>query len=254
MRYFLDVAYDGTAFHGSQLQGATPTVQLAVNQALCTLLRVEINTWGASRTDEGVHALHNVYHFDWDGPLPATFLYNLNALLPQAIAAPRLWQATDSDLNARFAALSRQYRYRIYQHKDPFLFQRALYYPFHIEPEILRETSSLLLYYRDFTSFAKRNAQTKTNNCRIYESRWENHGKELHYVVRADRFLRGMVRALVGTQLKVARGKMTLDAFQRIIENKDSSGAYFGVAGWGLYLERIEYPEGALTLVQGHGK
>lgn len=249
MRYFLDVAYDGTAFHGSQLQGETPTVQLAVNKALSTLLRTDIHTWGASRTDEGVHALHNVYHFDCPQPLTQKFLYNLNALLPQTIAATQLWLAADPELNARFAALSRQYRYRIYQEKDAFLYQRALYFPFQIDQEILQETSQLLLPYHDFTSFAKRNAQTKTNLCRIYESRWEQHGKELHYVVRADRFLRGMVRALVGTQLKVARGNLSLAEFQRIIESKDNSRAYFGVAGWGLYLEKIEYPEGALTAV-----
>lgn len=250
MRYFLDVQYDGTYFHGSQLQGDTPTVQLAINSALSTLLRRELTTWGASRTDEGVHALHNVYHFDWDGPLNRKFLYNLNALLPQAISVTNLWLAKDPELNARFAAVSRQYRYRIYQHKDPFLHKRALFYPFQINKEILNESSQLLLSYHDFTSFAKRNAQTKTNLCRIYESRWEVSGNELRYVVRADRFLRGMVRALVGTQLKVARGNMRLDQFRDIIESKDNSRAYFGVAGWGLYLERIEYPKDALILME----
>jgi len=249
LRYFLDVAYNGTYFHGSQLQDETPTVQLAVNQALSTLLRQPVATWGASRTDEGVHALHNVYHFDWEEKLPATFLYNLNAVLPQAVSATALWLATDPEFNCRFAAQSRQYRYRIYQAKDPFLYQRALYFPFQLQTEILEETSRLLLDYRDFTSFSKRNAQTKTNNCRIYESYWETAGKELHYVVRADRFLRGMVRALVGTQLKVARGKISLAQFQEIIEAKDCSGAHFGVAGWGLYLEKIAYPEGALLPV-----
>lgn len=250
MRYFLDVSYDGTQFHGSQLQGDTPTVQLSVNKALETLLRQPVHTWGASRTDEGVHALHNVYHFDQEAPLPPTFLYNLNAVLPQSISAPRLWLANDPELNARFAALSRQYRYRVYQQKDPFLFQRALYYPFQMNREILNQTAALLPAYTDFTTFAKRNAQTKTNRCKIYESFWEDHGKELHYIVRADRFLRGMVRALVGTQLKVSRGKITLSEFQEAIESQDSSRAYFGVAGFGLYLEKIEYPEGALTLVQ----
>lgn len=249
MRYFLDVSYDGTQFHGSQLQGNTPTVQLAVNKALATLLRQDIHTWGASRTDEGVHALHNVYHFDWD-KLPPTFLYNLNAVLPQSISAPRLWQAKDPELNARFAAISRQYRYRVYQHKNPFLYERALYYPFQMNQALLQETAKLLPQYSDFTTFAKRNAQTKTNRCRMDESRWEIHGTELHYIVRADRFLRGMVRALVGTQLKVARGKMSLSEFQEAIEGKDSSRAYFGVAGWGLYLEKITYPEEALVLIQ----
>src|ERR1700744_4269725 len=130
-RYFLKVMYDGTAFHGSQLQGETPTVQLAINNALTTLLRIPIISFGASRTDEGVHALCNFYHFDVAEPVDPNFLYRLNAILPQAVSVKHIYSVSD-EANARFDAIRRRYRYRIYAQKDPFLQKRALYYPFHM--------------------------------------------------------------------------------------------------------------------------
>ncbi len=251
-RYFIEVMYDGTAFHGSQLQGALPTVQLAINDTLATLLRAPIASFGASRTDEGVHALSNYYHFDTELPLHAQFLYKLNALLPPALAVKNVFEAADMDVNARFSAAARQYRYRIYTRKDPFRFHRAMYFPFRADNEMLSRTAEIIREYTDFESFCKRNAQSKTFLCRIDASYWEQRDGELHYVVRANRFLRGMVRGLVGTQLRIARGRGTPDDLRSIIESKDCTRADFSVPGHGLYLEEISYPQGALTAMEVH--
>ncbi|MCD6062872.1 MAG: tRNA pseudouridine synthase [Flavipsychrobacter sp.] len=249
-RYFLEVKYDGTAFHGSQLQGKLPTVQLAINRSLSTLLRKEVISFGASRTDEGVHALCNYYHFDLDEPLHPAFLYKLNAILPPALSVNRMFQTNDPDFNARFAATNRRYRYRIYAKKDPFLLHRALYFPYRLDTALLHETAAIIKEYTDFETFSKRNSQTRTFKCTIFQSYWEEHEHELHYVVEANRFLRGMVRGLVGTQLKVARSQCDTVAFRNIIEARDCTKADFSVAGHGLYLEDIAYPEGSLIEVK----
>lgn len=246
-RYVLEVSYDGTCFHGSQLQGDLPTVQLALNQALSTLLREVITTFGASRTDEGVHALANYYHFDTDKNVSQKLLYNLNAILPHSLSVNNWSIANTNEFNARFDAISRTYRYRIYHRKQPFYHQRALYYPFQLDRTSLNETAALIQQYTDFESFSKRNTQTYTFLCTLLESRWEQSGDQLHYIVRANRFLRGMVRGLVSTQLQVARGRYDLNAFKKIIEAKDCTQADFSVPGHGLYLENIEYPEGSFT-------
>lgn len=249
-RYFLEVMYDGTAFHGSQLQGDIPTVQLAINSALTTLLRKPIETFGASRNDEGVHALGNYYHFDTDEPLHDAFIYKMNAILPPSIALRKMFRANNPELNSRFDAETRRYRYRIYNFKDPFRINKALYYPFKINTDILNDTADILMRYENFETFSKRNTQTFTFLCKIYKSYWEERNDELHYVVEANRFLRGMVRGLVGTQLQVARGRITLDEFRQIIEGRDCTKADFSVAGHGLYLEHIQYPESSLIEVK----
>ncbi len=245
-RYFLEVMYDGTAFHGSQLQGDLPTVQLAINNALSTLLREPVISFGASRTDEGVHALSSFYHFDTEQELHPAFLYKMNAILPEKISAKAIYLAENTELNARFDAISRQYRYRIYASKNPFLLEKALYYPFTIDIDKLRQTASILKEYTDFESFSKRNTQSKTFKCTIMQSYWQMVGEELQYIVEANRFLRGMVRGLVATQLQVARSRTTIDEFKAIIEARDCTKADFSVAGHGLYLEKITYPENSL--------
>lgn len=243
MRYVLEVMYDGTHFHGSQLQGNLPTIQLALNQALFTLLREEVVTFGASRTDEGVHALCNFYHFDTEKELKPQFHYNLNSILPFALSVKNIYIARKNEFNARFDAIDRTYRYKIYSKKNPFYYQRALYYPFKIDEEKLSHTATLLKEYTDFETFSKRNTQTYTFQCNIFESFWERKDDQLHYVVKANRFLRGMVRGLVGTQLQVGRGRHSVDDFKNIIEAKDCTRADFSVAGHGLYLEKIAYEE-----------
>jgi tRNA pseudouridine38-40 synthase len=249
MRYVLEVMYDGTVFHGSQVQGETPTVQLEVNKAISTILRTPIISFGASRTDEGVHALCNYYHFDIDKELDSTFLYKCNSIMPQGVAVKRVCRATNPEFNARFDAISRRYRYRIYFSKDPFKHKRALYYPFKLNQDILHNTANVIREYTDFESFAKRNAQVHTFNCSILQSYWEKNGDELHYIVEANRFLRGMVRGLVCTQLHIARYNGTLDDLRAIIEAKDCRKAFFNVPGHGLYLEEITYREGELETI-----
>lgn len=245
-RYVLEVMYDGTCFHGSQVQGDIPTVQLSINNALSTLLRTAIQTFGASRTDEGVHALCNYYHFDWDDEMNMDLRYKCNAILPHGLAVKRLLKTVSPDFNTRFDAIRRQYRYRIYDKKNPFLHNKALFYPFKLQEDVLDHTAAMIMEYEQFESFSKRNAQSKTFNCKIYQSYWEHTGEELQYIVEANRFLRGMVRGLVATQIHAARGKSSLDDFRKIIEARDCTEALFDVAGHGLYLENIIYPEGML--------
>lgn len=244
-RFLLEVAYDGTAFHGSQIQGDLPTVQAAINHALSILLKQPTETFGASRTDEGVHAWRNYFHFDSAEALQAHFHYKLNAILSEAVSVNALFQ-TESTFNARFDAVSRTYRYRIYAWKNPFLINRAHFFPYKIDRSALEDTAAVIKDYQNFESFSKRASQTKTNECRIYESYWEADGQELHYVVRANRFLRGMVRGLVSTQLQVARKRWSVADFRRIVEAQDCTRADFNVPGHGLYLEHVEYPKGAL--------
>ncbi len=248
-RYVLEVLYDGTCFHGSQVQGDTPTVQLAVNKALSTLMRMQVTSFGASRTDEGVHALSNYYHFDWEEDLRHDFLYKCNAVMPQGVAVKKIFRALKPDFNARFDAIARSYRYRIYSAKNPFLLGKALFYPFALHREMLTQTAAVIKEYTQFESFAKRNSQAKTFDCRIDESYWEQRGEEMHYVVTANRFLRGMVRGLVGTQLRMARDNHDIGDFRKIIEGRDCTRAFFNVAGHGLYLESVVYKDGLLELL-----
>lgn len=248
-RYFIEVMYNGTYFHGSQIQGTQCTVQYELNKALETVLRRPVTTLGASRTDEGVHALCNFYHFDLDEPMNAGLQYSLNALLPSSMSVKNIYRATDPAANARFEALDRHYRYHIHFSKDPFRHERSLLYPFKLDKAVLQQTAAMLMEYTDFETFSKRNTQSKTFKCTLFRSEWVESAGGLQYVVSGNRFLRGMVRGLVGTQLRVARGKHSLQQFRDIIEAKDCSAADFSVPGFGLYLEQISYPEGLLVPV-----
>lgn len=247
-RYLIEVSYDGTAFNGSQIQEQQPTVQLALNNAISTILRTNIETYGASRTDEGVHALCNMYHFDALQPIDEKFVYKMNAIVPAALAIRNIYLISET-ANARFDAISRTYRYKVYFSKNPFLHKRALFYPYPFNKELLSETAKAIMEFEDFTTFSKKNTQTYTNNCQIFESYWEFYNDELHYIVCANRFLRGMVRALVGTQLKAAKNNISIETFKNIIAAKDCSLADFSVTGNGLYLEKITYPENYLNKV-----
>lgn len=245
-RYAIEVIYDGSCFHGSQLQGDTPTVQLAVNIALSTLLKFEVYTLGASRTDEGVHALCNVYHFDVPTPISFDLLYKFNAITPIGLSGVQLYE-TSPEFNARFDAITRQYRYKIYSKKNPFYHQKGLYFPYPLSVTSLESTAQILKEYTLFESFCKKNSQAKTYKCTIEDSQWEQVGDQLHYVVCANRFLRGMVRGLVATQLYISKTNQSPEVMRTIIDAQDCRQARFDVTGNGLYLERITYPEGALT-------
>jgi tRNA pseudouridine38-40 synthase len=241
-RYFLEVAYHGGRYAGSQVQLNTLTVQSELEKALAVYFRQAIPLTGSSRTDTGVHAIQNYYHFDLANPINPRAIYNLNAILPADIGIRQIVPVADT-AHCRFDAIAREYEYFIYQFKDPFLVDRAWYYPYTIDWAGLQAAAGVLKEYTDFTSFSKRNSQVRTFNCSIVYSEWKVQPQGAVYRVKANRFLRGMVRGLVGTMLQVGRGKITLGQFREIIEAKDCTQADFSVPGHGLFLQKVEYPE-----------
>ncbi|MDR0960949.1 MAG: tRNA pseudouridine(38-40) synthase TruA [Mediterranea sp.] len=242
-RYFLYLAYDGTAYNGWQIQPNGTGVQEILMRALATLLQCDTELTGAGRTDTGVHASLMVAHFDSPVPLDeVAFADKLNRLLPPDISVFRL-RAVQPDAHARFDATSRTYHYYITTQKSPF-FRTYRYRLFH-KPDIERmnEAAAVLTEYTDFTSFSKLHTDVKTNNCRITHAAWTQ--VDAHtwvFTITADRFLRNMVRAIVGTLLEVGRGKLTVDDFRRIIGQKDRGCAGMSVPGHALFLTDITYP------------
>lgn len=239
-RYFLEISYKGTAYSGFQIQENANSVQFEVEKALYTFFREQITLTGSSRTDTGVHAISNYFHFDLDREIRDENIYNLNSLLPSDIAVRRILKVKP-EAHCRFDAVSRSYRYYLYSTKHPFLNDRAYYYPYRLKLDLLKAAAAIIPEYSDFSSFSKRNTQVKTFNCRIDVSEWYEEGACLVYHVKGNRFLRGMVRGLVGTMLQVGRGKKTLDEFRGIIEAKNNVLADFSVPGQGLFLESVEY-------------
>lgn len=246
-RYFIEVSYLGTAYAGFQVQANAVTVQQKVEEALAVFFRGRIGLTGSSRTDAGVHALQNYFHFDFDGEVNERNVYNVNALLPDDIAVKRIVRV-EPQAHCRFDALWRQYVYRVYMKKDPFIAGRAYYFPYRVDMEAMREAAEVVKKYREFGAFSKRGTQVKTKVCEVYESGWTEENGVRVYRVRANRFLRGMVRGLVGTMLQVGRGKITLQRFREIIECGDARDVDFSVPGRGLMLERVEYGEGYFGL------
>jgi tRNA pseudouridine38-40 synthase len=244
-RYFIEVAYKGTAYAGFQVQQNANTIQSELEKALAIYFRYTINLTGSSRTDAGVHALQNYFQFDIDTLLDETAcgktVYHLNAILPADIAVKTIRHVSDT-AHCRFDAVSRSYVYTIYQFKDPFLNDRGYYYPYQLDMALLNEAASLLIRYTDFESFAKKHNQSFTNQCTLFTSEWREVSKDVfEYHVTGNRFLRGMVRALVGTMLWVGRGKCSLAEFKAIIEGKDPSRANFATPAHGLMLAQVNF-------------
>lgn len=238
-RYFIELAYKGTAYSGFQVQKNANSIQAEVEKALAVLFRQQFELTGSSRTDAGVHALQNFFHFD--SPVSLTDAsYQLNAILPGDIVIKRLFPV-DANAHCRFDALSREYKYNIYHQKDPFLFGTAYYFPYTAELKLLREAASIIKEHTDFTSFSKRNTQVKSFLCNIYESEWKQEDGCLVYQVKANRFLRGMVKGLVGTMLQVGRGKLTIGGLKEIIKSKDASKADFSVPSHALFLNKVNF-------------
>lgn len=240
-RYFLEVAYKGTAYSGFQTQQNANTIQAELEKAFKILHKDSVEMTGSSRTDAGVHAKQNYLHFDYNGLINSQFIYKFNAILPSDIVAKRIILVNETD-HCRFDAINREYRYYIYQEKDPFLQDRAFYFPYKLDIEKMNKAAELLINYTDFTSFSKRNTQAKTFECNITVSQWYFQGKCLVYNVQANRFLRGMVRALTATMLRLGRNKITIEDFIEIIKAKDCTKATFSVPAHGLFLEEVEYP------------
>lgn len=260
MRFFITLSYDGTRYHGWQIQPNGNSIQQELQQALSTLLRQPIEVVGAGRTDTGVHAKMMVAHFEFSqqgemengklkiknevngqSSMANDLAYKLNKLLPQDIAVQEVRQVSD-DMHARFSAISRTYHYFIHTHKDPFLRDYSWQVPYKLDFGKMNEAAQVLLEYKDFTSFSKVGTDTKTNLCDIKEAYWSEVAPgQWRFTITANRFLRNMVRAIVGTLVEVGRGKITVDDVRRIIEAKDRCCAGESVPGKALFLVDIKY-------------
>jgi tRNA pseudouridine38-40 synthase len=238
-RYFLELSYKGANYAGFQVQKNANTVQAEVEKALQVYYRKSFVLTGSSRTDAGVHALQNFFHFDNDVKISPKDTYNLNAILPPDIVIKKIFVVQDT-AHCRFDAVSREYRYYIYTEKNPFIADRAYYFPYALNIELMQEAAGIVKHYTDFTSFSKRNTQVKTFECAVSKSQWFTEGECLVYNVEANRFLRGMVRALTATMLKIGRGKLTIADFKCIIEAKDCTAASFAVPAHGLFLQSVK--------------
>ncbi|MFZ7116021.1 MAG: tRNA pseudouridine(38-40) synthase TruA [Bacteroidota bacterium] len=242
-RYFIRLSFEGTKFHGWQVQQNANSVQGELNKALEILFRKPVETTGCGRTDTGVHARIFYAHFESEKIDDISDLvHKLNAILPMEIAV-RSISRVEMDHHARFSATSRTYEYHIINYKDPFMINRA-WFNLNI-PEIteLNKYLFVLKEYTDFTSFSKSNTQTFTNNCKIMHAEWsmDSNGKKI-FTIQADRFLRNMVRAIVGTLIMCAEKNLSEDQFRKILESKSRSEAGVSVPAHGLYLTNIEYP------------
>ena len=242
MRYFVTFSYDGTRYHGWQIQPNGDSVQARLQWALSLLLRSEIIVTGAGRTDAGVHARMMVAHFDFPEEIDGTQLaYKLNKLLPRDIAVSRVERVAD-DLHARFSATSRMYRYYLHTAKNPFLTNTSceLHYP--LDFNKMNEAARVLMEYEDFGAFCKAHADVKTTLCRVTAAEWHQTSPTTWYFeIRANRFLRNMVRAVVGTLVDVGRGRLTLDDFRKIIEGKRRTEAGESMPAHALFLDDITY-------------
>lgn len=243
-RYFIYLGYNGKNFCGWQVQPNGITVQQCLEEALATLLRQPVPVVGAGRTDAGVHARLMVAHFDWNEPIDdlAFLAEKLNRLLPKDIAVYRIVPVR-ADAHARFDATSRTYKYYITTRKDPFDYDLVYKMNGKLDIEAMNEACKVLFDFIDFTSFSKLHTDVKTNNCRIYQAGWKQEEDVLVFTVQADRFLRNMVRAIVGTLLEVGRGKLTVEGFRKVIEAKDRCKAGTSVPGHALFLVDVTYPE-----------
>ena len=250
MRYFITLSYDGSAYHGWQIQPNGTSVQETLQQALSTLLRTSIEVVGAGRTDAGVHATMMVAHFDFPAsedeicavPLDcAQLTYKLNKILPPDIAVQQVRPVAD-DMHARFSATLRTYHYFVHLRKNPFRRRYSWQLYGDIDFQRMNEAASALLEYRDFTSFSKVNTDTKTNECIITEAHWDELEPGVwRFTISANRFLRNMVRAIVGTLIEVGRGKLSIEDFRQVIEQKNRCSAGESVPGNALFLVDIKY-------------
>jgi len=259
-RYFIELAYDGTRYHGWQSQPNAVGVQELVNKAVSTVFRADIEVTGAGRTDTGVHARQLFAHFDVGGESQESRVKNqekkvsnsqlttdnsqlrsINALLPHDIAAKRLI-AVHHDAHARFDATQRSYEYHIHFEKDPFLNNFSWLLRHRPDIELMNEAARIIMEYTDFSCFSKAHTQVKTNNCKITRAEWVESDGKLIFHISADRFLRNMVRAIVGTLLMVGNKEIAPEHVRQIIESKNRSNAGTSVPAGGLYLTEVKYP------------
>ena len=245
-RYFVKLAFKGTHYHGWQIQPSSISVQQVMNNALSTILREEINIIGAGRTDTGVHASLFYGHIDLENlqineENKGNILFKLNNYLPKDIAVFDILPVIPK-AHARFSAESRTYQYHVTSRKDPFNTEFSYHFYFNANLDQMNEACKILFEYADFTSFSKTNTQVKTNLCEIYQAEWKSVDHKMVFTIKANRFLRNMVRAITGTMLDIGRGKLNLTEFRKIIESKNRSNAGYSVPPNGLFLVDIDYP------------
>ncbi len=247
MRYFIEISYRGTAYSGWQIQKNALSVQEVIEKAFFVSLREKIEIIGSGRTDTGVHALQQFAHFDYEKPLNRSILKSWNALLPKDITIHNLYQVPPQ-AHSRFSAIQRTYQYRIVQKKNPFLQNLTYYFPYKLDIEAMQKAAQILLEYDDFASFSKVKANTPHFKCNVTEAFWKKEkdiisGTELLiFQISANRFLWGMVRAIVGTLLQIGKGKQKIEEFRRVIEAKNRSKADANAPACGLYLVSVRYP------------
>lgn len=244
MRYFIEFSYKGTAYNGWQKQKNSLGVQQVLEEALAKILRSAVELTGSSRTDTGVHAEQQFAHFDLVDPLEDQnqLVYKLNGVIPRDIAVRKIIMVPD-EVNSRFAATFRKYEYRISRKKNPFLIDQVFFLKAELDIAAMNEAAGLLLVHRNFESFSK--VHTSVNNflCTITQAEWVDNGDMLIFHVQANRFLRGMVRALVGTMLEVGKGKKTVVDFENVILSKNRKMAGAQAPAEGLFLVKVGYPE-----------
>ncbi len=253
-RYFVRLRFMGTRYAGWQVQPGKKTVQGELEGAFSLLAGRPVALTGAGRTDAGVHASCFVAHFDLEQLpfIPGDLVYKLNRLLPPDIALQELWPVP-SGAHARFSALSRTYRYRISRLKDPFVRETSWHYSFPLDVAAMNLAAGRLLLHSDFTSFSKLHTQVATPYCTVTEACWEESREQLVFTITANRFLRNMVRAVVGTLLEVGKGKLSVEGFEQIIAKRDRCAAGMSVPAHGLFLEAIAYPPAEELLYRNTG-
>jgi tRNA pseudouridine38-40 synthase len=244
-RYFIKCAFDGTRYHGWQIQTNAITVQQVMNDDLSVLLGKDINVTGCGRTDTGVHAREFYAHFDSKaaGLDDWAFTFRLNSKLPRDVAVDSI-RKVHKEAHARFSAIRRTYEYHISRQKDPFNDSYSHYLYGDLDLENMQKAADLLLNAEDFTSFSKVDTDVKTNICHVQHAEWKSLPGKLIFTITANRFLRNMVRAIVGTMIEVGFGKMTVEAYGEIIERRDRSSAGASAPAKGLSLVKVIYPEG----------
>jgi tRNA pseudouridine38-40 synthase len=236
-RYFIEVAYKGTVYSGFQKQDNANTIQAEVEKAFLILHGQPVTLIGSSRTDAGVHALQNYFHFDFED-LHAQFIYKMNAILPGDIVLKKV-HIVHSKAHCRFDALSRRYEYRIYQAKNPFLRGQSLYYPYKIDIELMQKAAAIVKREKHFFAFCKTNTQVKSFECTVYQSEWVFKEDSAIYTIEANRFLRGMVRLLTACQLQVGRKRISIDEFAQLFQSKEKCG--FSIPSQGLFLMNVNF-------------
>ncbi|MFC2123725.1 tRNA pseudouridine(38-40) synthase TruA [Bacteroidota bacterium] len=243
MRYFIELSYCGTNYRGWQFQRNAQSVQGKLNECLSIRLGMKIETTGSGRTDAGVHAIQQFIHFDFDKTIdPDILKFQLNQFLPQDISVQKIFKVRH-EAHARFDAIEREYRYIITTEKDPFYQNMAYYFNTKLDISLMNKVAYQILDWKDFQSFSKVKTDVNHFECSINHAQWSTEDHRLIFVIAADRFLRGMVRAIVGTMLEIGQGRMKLDELKKILRSKDRRKAGRAVPAHGLYLSRVSYPE-----------